>query len=144
MRANSIICATAWVKQPVELKKRQLSQKQLKQHNTALGQAGEERAIQFLKEQNYTIQDTNVRVRTHEVDIVALDESAGELVFVEVKTRATAFFGDPSSAVTKKKIYSLMKVAQVYCKKHSISLPYRFDVLAVLPKNIEHFKNETW
>ncbi len=141
---NSITSATAWVKQPVELKKRQLSQKQLKQHNTALGQTGEERATQFLKSQNYRILDCNVRVKTHEVDIVAFDTAVEELVFVEVKTRATALFGDPSLAVTARKMRSMQRVAQVYCKKHAVSSPYRFDVIAVLPEQVEHFQNVTW
>ena len=141
---NSITCAIAWVKQPAELKKRQLSQKQLKQHNTALGQAGEERAVQFLKSQNYRILERNVRVKTHEVDIVAFDTAAQELVFVEVKTRTSALFGDPSLAVTARKMRSMQRVAQVYCKRHAVSTPYRFDVIAVLPQQVEHFKNVTW
>lgn len=141
---NSTTYATAWVKQPAELKKRQLSQKQLKQHNTALGHAGEERAIQFLKSQNYRILDHNVRVKTHEVDVVAFDIVAEELVFVEVKTRTTALFGDPSLAVTARKMRSMQRVAAVYCNKHRISTSYRFDVIAVLPEHVEHFKNVTW
>ncbi len=126
------------------LKKRQLSQKQLQQHNTVLGASGEAQAAAFLTSHTYTILETNVRVATHEVDIIALDTEQDELVFCEVKTRSTAYFGDPSSAVTRKKVQSMARVAVRYCAQKKIHKPYRFDVLTVLPSGVEHYKNITW
>lgn len=85
-----------------------------------------------------------MRVKTHEIDIVAFDIAADELVFVEVKTRTSAFFGDPSLAVTARKMRSMQRVAAAYCRRHAIDKPYRFDVIAVLPEQVAHFKNVTW
>lgn len=108
-----------------------------------MGAAGEQRAVSFLVEHNFTVLDTNVRIGTHEVDIIATD-ATGELVFVEVKTRSTSQFGHPSVAVTPLKIKSLQQVARAYLREHPGYDSYRFDVISVLPDEIEHFQNVTW
>lgn len=120
-----------------------MSARQLQQHNTALGAAGEQRAVSFLVEHNFLVLDTNVRIGTHEVDIIATD-ATGELVFIEVKTRSTSQFGHPSVAVTRSKIKSLQLVARTYLREHPGYDSYRFDVISVLPDEIGHFQNVTW
>ncbi len=105
---------------------------------------GEQRAAAFLQQHGFQILDTNVRFGNEEVDIIAVDRSVNELVFVEVKTRATNFYGDPSSAVGYKKLRSLEKVAREYRQEQQLWLDFRFDIIAVLPKSIEHYPNITW
>ncbi len=86
----------------------------------------------------------NVRCGNAEVDIVAIDQLANELVFVEVKTRKTSYFGDPSLAVTQKKLLHLIKVAKKYRSEKRLWLDYRFDIVTVLPNSIELLKNVSW
>ena len=49
-----------------------------------LGRFGEDTAVKLLKQKNYTILARNFRLKSGELDIVALDGC--EIVFVEVKT----------------------------------------------------------
>lgn len=121
-----------------------LSAKQLRLPNFHLGEHGERRAANFLVSLNYQILDTNVRLGTHEIDLIARDMQTGELVFVEVKTRSSAAFGSPTAAVSKKKVHSLRAVARQYMREKRISGDYRFDIVAVLPDTIDHYQNITW
>lgn len=121
-----------------------MSAHQSTQHNFSLGAAGEAVAAQHLISLGYTVLDINIRLRQSEIDIIALDTDKQELVFVEVKTRSSAAFGDPSLAVTRKKLISLARVAKAYCRQQHLELDYRFDTIAVLPGKIEHFQNITW
>ena len=125
-------------------KKRVLSVSQQTQQNFKLGAAGEQRAVTYLSNKNYQILERNIRLKNSEVDIIALDTTSNELVFVEVKTRTTAYFGDPSQAVSSKKIRSMQLVAREYMHQRHWVGEFRFDVLAVLPNSIEHFENVTW
>lgn len=108
------------------------------------GKQGESRAARFLVSKGYRVLATNVCFGRHEVDLIALDVAQNELVFVEVKTRSGDAFGDPSQAVTGKKIASMGKVATAYLRETGRTEDYRFDILAVLPGTIHHYQNITW
>jgi putative endonuclease len=132
-------------KQLPRLKKRNLSSKQRSQHNFSLGQHGEQQAANFLTQQGYQIEACNIRYKTHEIDIVALDKKHHELVFVEVKTRAGSEFGTPAEAVDQRKLRSLQQAARVYRQQMRLNkVDYRFDIVTVLPGRIEHYQNVTW
>lgn len=110
-----------------------------------LGEHGEKRAADFLLQKNFSILDTNFQVGTHEIDIVAMDNEVNELVFVEVKTRSEAFFGNPSDAVDRVKFRALRRAAALYISAKKLwHLDYRFDIIAVLPNSIDHYQNVTW
>lgn len=126
------------------LKKRRLSRKQQSKHNFSLGKTGEEAAVEFLKKQNYQILETNLSYRNKEIDVVALDEENQELVFVEVKTRETDWFGDPSQAVNYRKLKSMQYVAYHYLKRNNFDYDYRFDTIGIVSGKIQHYQNITW
>jgi putative endonuclease len=126
------------------LKKRVLSARQQQQHNFSLGAAGEARAVQFLQDEGFQILDRNVRLGTHEIDIIAFDPTNNELVFVEVKTRASTDFGDPSRAVSRIKIRSLIQVAARYRRQHHSRCDFRIDVIAIADSSVQHFQSVTW
>lgn len=110
------------------------------------GKRGEEIAADFLKKQGCEILVKNFRAKSGEVDIIALDKYT--LVFVEVKTRKSFEYGLPIEAITKRKIKSIINVAQYFKLTHP-KLPesLRIDAVSVkLNQNneaeeIEHFKN---
>jgi len=126
------------------LGKRTLSQKQQNKHNFSLGQSGEDRAINFLKNKNYQILDRNVCHGSKEIDIIAIDRESNELVFAEVKTRKKDFFGDPSRAVDRYKLRSMQYVGAIYRRKNSLNLDYRFDIITLVSGRIQHYQNITW
>ena len=97
---------------------------------------GEDKACEYLKKLGFKIIERNFRKGYGEIDIVALDPSAGSgqvLVFVEVKTRTSSQFGSPLEAITYWKLKSIIKTAQYYKLTHR-NLPesLRIDAVAVI------------
>lgn len=111
-------------------------------HNT-LGQKGEKLAVDFLIKLGYTIEEINWIEKKFEIDIIARDNN--ELVFVEVKTRSTSYFGNPAEAVTLSKQKHLIEGANFYLETNEVDLECRFDVIAIIQNNneqkIEHIKD---
>jgi putative endonuclease len=132
------------VKPLPELEKRKLSSRQLKQAHFALGQRGEFKAKQFLIDKKYKILDTNVVFGKNEVDIVAYDLQAKELVFVEVKTRSKQSLVHASQAVSKKKLIAINNVARQFIKLNHYYSEYRIDAICVTGREVEQFENISW
>lgn len=108
-----------------------------------LGKEGEACAVNYLKKLHYEIVATNWRSNKYEIDIIAIDNN--EMVFVEVKTRRSAAFGNPEEAIHIKKQQHLLDGASHYLEVHEIDLEARFDVIAIVKQNgqfnIRHIKN---
>ena len=99
--------------------------------NQELGQLGEKLAKRFLEERDYQIIRQNFRARQGEIDIIAKDKD-GTIVFVEVKTRTSLEFGNPSEAVDKTKIEHIVKAAKYFLYSNKMSnRNIRFDVIEV-------------
>ena len=101
----------------------------------AIGTEGEQRAVEFLIENGYTILKINYRVgRIGEIDIIARE---GEYIcFIEVKTRKSYSFGIPSESVTFKKQEKIKLLASIYLTNTgNIDERIRFDIVEILMKN---------
>jgi len=112
------------------------------QHNE-LGKQGEDTATRFLADLGYKILERNWRYRKGEVDVICSKEDF--IVFVEVKTRSTGFFGQPEEAVNKKKQRYLILAADAYVNQKDILLEVRYDIISIIirqPKQtIRHIKD---
>ncbi|TXB67130.1 YraN family protein [Vicingus serpentipes] len=111
------------------------------EHNQ-LGNQGEGLAVQFLQKLGYAIIETNWQQHKFEIDIIAQDKN--EIVFVEVKTRSTTYFGEPEEAITPTKQKHLIEGADFYIQEKEIDLEARFDVISVVINNsieINHIKD---
>lgn len=96
----------------------------------AVGEKGEQLAAQFLQKKGYEILERNVRTRQGEIDLIALDRR--ELVFVEVRTRTSAAYGNPAESVNWRKQKKLRELALAYLQRHPRRVPaFRFDVVAI-------------
>jgi putative endonuclease len=100
----------------------------------ALGQRGEQLAMDYLRSRGLVVLDRNWRPRGQgvrgELDLVARD--GDELVIVEVKTRRSIAYGSPVEAVTTRKMRTLRSLALAWLEHRSIHAPrLRFDVVAV-------------
>ncbi len=114
-------------------------------HNIT-GKSGEDIAANWIKDQGYTLVSRNFSSRLGEIDIIAKD--GPQIVFIEVKTRSSTVFGAPASAITPKKLSSLIKTAEYYLLMNKIGRNYRIDAVEVIMKNgsvesIHHIKNIT-
>jgi putative endonuclease len=109
------------------------------------GRRGEDLAHRFLRRRGLTIVARNFHPRSGhgELDLVAWDRQT--LVFVEVKTRATADFGRPARAVGSDKERDLWRAAAEYIRRCSPAPPTaRFDLVSILladPPEIEWIKD---
>lgn len=112
------------------------------QHNE-LGKKGEQLAVDYLQEQNYTIVERNYRFDKAEVDIIAQKENT--LAIIEVKARSTKEFGNPQDFVKPKQIQRLVKAVNEYVTVNNLDVEIRFDIIAIVKNNntydIEHLEN---
>ena len=94
-----------------------------------LGAFGEDAACEFLKKRRYTIVGRNFSTRFGEIDIIARDRRF--IVFVEVKLRKDASYGEAKEFVTPAKQRRVIHAAEYWLMKHPTALQPRFDVLEV-------------
>lgn len=103
---------------------------------TQVGNAGEERAVQYLRERGYRIVERNFKLDMGELDIIARDDDI--LVFVEVRSRADDTFGDAAEAVRFGKQRRVAHMAEMYLGLRTPCFEEaRFDVVAITGDRIE-------
>lgn len=101
---------------------------------------GEQGAKDFLVKKGYKIIETNFATKVGEIDIIAADGDV--LVFVEVKARKNADFGEPIEAVTPWKVRKIALVAKQYLvMKRKLGAPVRFDVVECIGGVYRHTEN---
>jgi putative endonuclease len=97
------------------------------------GRIGEDLAHRHLRRHGCTVVARNYRVPSGrgEIDIVAWHGE--QLVFVEVKTRASAEFGEPSGAVDMEKRDRVMRAARDYVRRAEVPWDrVRFDIVSIV------------
>ncbi|MFT5166186.1 MAG: putative endonuclease [Saprospiraceae bacterium] len=111
--------------------------------NIELGNQGESIAKDYLINKGYQILETNWRFSRAEVDLIAMDGQI--LVFVEVKTRSTAFFGEPELAVNQHKQNLLIDAGNAYMEQINHEWEVRFDIISIILQggkhSLEHFED---
>ncbi|NFA59328.1 YraN family protein [Clostridium sporogenes] len=100
--------------------------------NKDIGYFGETIATNYIKNQGYIILEKNFRCKLGEIDIIAKDKNF--IVFIEVKTRYSSFYGSPSESITFRKQNKIYKTAQLYIINRNIynKSYFRFDVIEVI------------
>lgn len=94
------------------------------------GQQFELLALQYLQQQGLTLVQQNFQCKAGEIDLIMRD--AAQLVFVEVKYRASSAFGGAAAAVTAAKQQKLIRAARWYLQQQGQSAAAcRFDVVAI-------------
>lgn len=108
----------------------------------AIGDDAESLALAYLQRQGLVLVQRNYRVaggphaRGAEVDLI-LRERDGTLVFVEVRSRATAGHGGAMASVGSTKQRRIVRAAQHYLMRLPTLPPCRFDVVAIDGGQIE-------
>lgn len=110
---------------------------------TALGRKGEELATKHLTEKGFTILHRNYRIGQGELDIIA--RHGNMIVFVEVKTRESAFLTDPIQLVPLSKQRQIVRLANSFLKSCKSLEQGRFDIVIVVHNasytRIEHVED---
>ena len=110
-----------------------------------LGEQGERLAEEFLRKLGCKILRRNWHSRLGEIDLIVRD--GDEVVFVEVKLRTSADWGDPQEAVHPGKRRSICLAAGEFADRNRLhGHTLRFDVIAVLlpeggAPEIRHYKD---
>ncbi len=96
-----------------------------------LGDRGESYAAKFLRKQGMKIIARNRVHLRGEIDLIAID--GGDLVFVEVRTRASQDFMSPESSIRYGKRKKLIATARGLLRVHGrAGLRPRMDVVAIV------------
>lgn len=108
-------------------------------NNLLTGRNGEDLAVAYLLQHDFTILERNWRYARVEIDIIASKNNV--LHFIEVKTRTSTRFGLPEESVSVKKMEQLKKGAEEYQYRNSQWKDIQFDVLAI---NISKSDTQYW
>lgn len=107
----------------------------------ALGSRGEALAAEFLEARGYRLVASNFTlpvgrnlrgaIVSAEIDLIAYDGPT--LCFIEVKTRASAWFAAPEANVDLRKQRQITRAARAYRRMFGLrDAPYRYDVVSVI------------
>jgi putative endonuclease len=94
----------------------------------------------LLRRRGYEVVGAGFAARRGELDLIC--RRGGELVVVEVKTRATTAFGTPAEAVGARKRKALMSAAAEYRALAGWRGPISFAVVALVGDPDEGFEAE--
>ena len=101
--------------------------------NKLIGKKAEDVACSFLQRQGMQVLARNYHCRYGEIDLIMNDTDT--IVFVEVRYRSSAAYGDAIDSVDTKKQRRLIFTANHYLQSLEQLQPCRFDVVALSPNN---------
>jgi putative endonuclease len=107
-----------------------------------LGQYGEDLAHRHLRRSGFIVAARNWRPPQGggELDLIAWE--GADLVFVEVKTRASGEWNDPERDIDSEKMRALRRAAKDYIRRAGAeAATTRFDVISITGKKLEHFRD---
>ena len=103
------------------------------------GKEGEEKALQYLRQQQHQIIKTNFRNRIGEIDIISVKKQ--KLYLIEVKTWNSYTGFEPLETFSKNKITKMRKLAEVFlCTQPSYRNYFvSFCLLSIRQHKIEFY-----
>ena len=97
-----------------------------------IGALGERLAVEHLQSLGLRVLARNWRCRYGELDVIAADDAARIVVFVEVKARTSDRFGGVEYAVTPEKLRRLRRLAGLWLAGQDVRWSgVRIDVIGV-------------
>ena len=103
----------------------------MKESHLKAGRLGERIACRYLMKQGFDILARRYRTRSGEIDMIAFE--GGILVFAEVKTRASAEYGEPFEFVDWEKQQRFRRAAEEFIAQNDLGqYAYRFDIVTVV------------
>lgn len=100
------------------------------------GKKAEDLAAAFLETKGFVLVERNFGCKVGEIDLVMRD--GDEVVFVEVRARASKDFGGAAASVDAAKRRKVVRAARVWILARGWEGPCRFDVVAVEGGTLEH------
>lgn len=107
-----------------------------------IGNRGEQLAAEYLVSKGFEVVARNYRHKHAEIDLIVQRDNW--LIFVEVKTRSSADFGEPEDFVDAKKVNKMFEAADEYIYSTNWLGHVRLDIVSVklgAQVQIEHFED---
>ncbi len=99
---------------------------------TARGAMYETRACDYLTARGLRLLARNVRLCGGEIDLIMADDRRGEVVFIEVRARASMRFGGAAASIDWHKRQRIRRAASAWMQRwRADAPPCRFDVVAI-------------
>lgn len=110
--------------------------------SSVIGFAAEKRAQSFLQKNGLAFIARNFRCKVGEIDLIM--QQAQQLVFVEVKYRATTHYGHAAEFLHQSKRRKLVRAVHYYL--HTLNLNpahvnFRLDLVAIDGTNVQWYKH---
>jgi putative endonuclease len=104
-----------------------------------IGKEIEDLVSAYLQQQGLKLVAANYRGKMGEIDLIMIDKDT--LVFVEVRYRQNADYGNGVATVSKGKQLRIKKTAAGYLQQHNLydKIKCRFDIIAVSGKSQHGF-----
>jgi putative endonuclease len=109
------------------------------------GHQAEDQALHYLQSCGLTVLARNLRSKTGEIDLIAVDGNT--LVFIEVRQRHSRQYGGAAASVNRQKQARLLRTAQYFlprlveCYFRGMMPACRFDVVGVEPEGLVWIKD---
>lgn len=103
------------------------------------GDAAEDAALEFLRDQGLRLIERNFRCKGGEIDLIMQEHDT--LVFVEVRRRSHRSYGGALASVTRAKQQRLIIAAQIYLQRFRMPPDCRFDVIGYDNAQMTWLKN---
>jgi putative endonuclease len=107
-----------------------------------IGRQGENLAAEFLQAKGWEIVSRNFRYGKAEIDLIIKRDDW--TIFVEVKTRSSADYGEPEEFVDEFKARKIFEAAEEFIFSTNWMGHVRFDVISIklgVPHEIIHFED---
>ncbi len=121
---------------------RQFRERKVLTPQAALGRKGEDLAHRYLQSSGFTVLARNYRPAGGEVEVDIVARDGEILVFVEVKTRTSADFGNPDRAIDEEKQRNIARAARAYANRAGVAWnQVRFDTISIVlnqPPSLVH------
>lgn len=102
------------------------------------GRAAEDLALERLSAAGMKLVERNFRAKAGEIDLVMREGE--EIVFVEVRARASDAFGGAAASITAAKQRRVIAAARLWLVKRGWTGSCRFDVVAIEAGRVEHLR----
>ncbi len=103
------------------------------------GDIAEEEACEYLRKRGFSIIDRNVSSRFGEIDIIAMKDEV--IHFIEVKSGMT--YESAIQNITPRKLDRVLKTAEIYMKRHRLSLDFCIDAVIITAEQTDLIDNIT-
>lgn len=108
-----------------------MDQKLTKQQT--LGREAENLACDYLLQKGLNLVTRNYHCRRGEIDLIMDDH--GTTVFIEVRYRKNALYGDAKESITRQKQHKIHSTALHYMQTENPHKNFRIDVIAITGEN---------